>query len=73
MLASQSLGSAVTTYREPLSKLGMTVLGPVGGFGKSLFMFIVSVIIAGVFLVKAVASGGFRAESHPPPGRRTQR
>ncbi len=59
LLASQSLESAVTTYREPLSRLGMTVLGPLGGFGRSLFMFLVSVIIAGVFLVKADASAGF--------------
>ena len=59
MLASQSLESAITTYREPLSKLGMTILGPLGGFGKSLIMFFVSVIIAGVFLIKADASADF--------------
>ena len=58
-LAHQSLESAITTYREPLSKLGMKFLGPVGGFGKSLVMFFVSVIIAGVFLIKADASAGF--------------
>ena len=59
LLASQSLESAITTYREPLSKLGMTFLGPLGGFGKSLIMFFVSVIIAGVFLIKADASADF--------------
>ena len=59
LLASQSLESAITTYREPLSKLGMTIIGPLGGFGKSLIMFFVSVIIAGVFLVKADASADF--------------
>ncbi|MBP1748550.1 MAG: putative permease [Deltaproteobacteria bacterium] len=59
LLAHQSLESAITTYREPLSKLGMTFLGPLGGFGKSLVMFFVSVIIAGVFLIKADASAGF--------------
>jgi predicted PurR-regulated permease PerM len=59
LLASQSLESAITTYREPLSKLGMTILGPIGGFGKGLLMFFVSVIIAGAFLVKADASADF--------------
>jgi predicted PurR-regulated permease PerM len=59
LLASQSLESAITTYREPLSKLGMTILGPLGGAGKSLIMFFVSVIIAGVFLIKADASADF--------------
>jgi predicted PurR-regulated permease PerM len=59
LLASQSLESVITTYREPLSKLGMTFLGPLGGFGKSFIMFFVSVIIAGVFLIKADASADF--------------
>ncbi len=56
LLASQSLESVITTYREPLSKLGLSLLGPLGGFGKSLIMLFVSVIIAGAFLVKADAS-----------------
>lgn len=59
LLASQSLESAVTTYREPLSKLGMAILGSLGGFGKGLIMFFVSVIIAGAFLVKADGSAKF--------------
>ena len=59
LLASQNLESAITTYREPLSKLGMTFLGQLGGFGKSLIMFFISVIIAGVFLIKADASADF--------------
>jgi predicted PurR-regulated permease PerM len=59
LLASQSLESVITTYREPLSKLGISFLGPLGGFGKSLIMFFVSVIIAGVFLIKADASADF--------------
>jgi predicted PurR-regulated permease PerM len=59
LLASQSLESVITAYREPLSKLGMTFLGSLGGFGKSLIMFFVSVIIAGVFLIKADASADF--------------
>jgi predicted PurR-regulated permease PerM len=59
LLASQSIESAITTYREPLSKLGMTIIGPLGGFGRGLLMFFVSVIIAGVFLVKADASAAF--------------
>jgi predicted PurR-regulated permease PerM len=59
LLASQSLESAITTYREPLSKLGMTFIGPLGGFGKGLIMFFISVVIAGVFLVKADPSAVF--------------
>ena len=59
LLASQSIESAVTTYREPLTKLGMTLIGPLGGFGRGVLMFFVSVIIAGVFLVKADASAAF--------------
>jgi predicted PurR-regulated permease PerM len=59
LLASQSLESAITTYKEPLSKLGISILGPLGGFGKSLIMFFVAVIIAGAFLIKADASADF--------------
>ena len=59
LLASQSLESVITTYREPLSKLGISILGPLGGFGRSLIMFFVSVIIAGAFLIKADASADF--------------
>jgi predicted PurR-regulated permease PerM len=59
LLASQSLESTITTYREPLSKLGLTLIGPIGGFGKGLLMFFVSVIIAGAFLIKADASADF--------------
>ena len=59
LLASQSLESVITTYKEPLSKLGMTILGPLGGFGTNLIMFFVSVIIAGVFLIKADTSADF--------------
>jgi predicted PurR-regulated permease PerM len=58
-LASRSLESAVTTYREPLSKLGLSIIGPLGGIGKGLIMFIISVIIAGVFLIKADTSADF--------------
>jgi predicted PurR-regulated permease PerM len=59
LLASQGLESAITTYREPLSKLGMTIIGPLGGFGRGILMFFVSVIIAGAFLVKGDASAAF--------------
>src|SRR5512136_846285 len=59
LLASQSLESVITTYKEPLSKLGISILGPLGGFGKSLIMFFVAVIIAGAFLIKADASADF--------------
>jgi predicted PurR-regulated permease PerM len=59
LLASESLESAITTYRGPLSTLGMTIIGLLGGFGKGVVMFFMSVIIAGVFLVKADASADF--------------
>jgi predicted PurR-regulated permease PerM len=59
LLASRSLESAITTYREPLSKLGIVVIGLLGGFGKGLIMFLISVIVAGIFLVKADASADF--------------
>jgi predicted PurR-regulated permease PerM len=59
LLTSQNLALVITTYREPLSKLGLTIIGPLGGFGKSLIMFFVSVIISGVFLIKADASADF--------------
>jgi predicted PurR-regulated permease PerM len=39
--------------------LGLSIIGPLGGFGKGLIMFFISVIIAGVFLVKADASADF--------------
>jgi predicted PurR-regulated permease PerM len=72
-LASQSLESAVTTYREPLSKLGMTIIGPLGGFGRGLIMFFASVIIAGAFLVKAEASADFvRKLVHRLAGERSE-
>ena len=38
LLASQDLEAVIITYREPLSKLGMTILGGVGGFGTSLIL-----------------------------------
>jgi predicted PurR-regulated permease PerM len=73
LLASQSLESVITTYREPLSKLGLRIIGPLGGFGKSLILFLVSVIIAGVFLVKAEASAAFvRRLIHRLAGERSE-
>jgi len=59
LLASHNLESAIMTYKEPLSKLGMKILGGLGGFGKSLIIFLLSVIIAGAFLVKAEALADF--------------
>ena len=55
LLASQNLASVIITYKEPLSKLGMTILGGLGDFGTSLILFFLSLIIAGVFLIKADA------------------
>jgi len=59
LLASQSLESAITTYKDPISKLGMAILGHLGGVGKGLLMFFISVIIAGAFLVKDDGSVNF--------------
>jgi len=59
LLAYESLESAIAAYREPLSKLGLAILGHLGGVGKGLLMFFISVIIAGAFLVKADASAHF--------------
>jgi predicted PurR-regulated permease PerM len=53
LLASQNLAAVILTYKEPLSKLGMTILGGLGDFGTSLVLFFLSLIIAGVFLIKA--------------------
>jgi len=72
LLASQSLESAITTYKEPLSKLGMTIIGPLGNIGRGLIMFFVSVIIAGAFLIKADASADFvRKLTHRLIGERS--
>ena len=59
LLASQNLESTIIIYKEPLSKLGMTILGGVGGFGTGLILFFLSLIIAGAFLIKADASADF--------------
>jgi len=59
LLASRNLELAITTYKEPLSKLALTFLGSLGGFGKSLVMSFVAIIVAGVFLVKADVSRDF--------------
>ena len=59
LLASQDLEAVIITYREPLSKLGMTILGGLGGFGTSLILFFLSLIIAGAFLIKADALADF--------------
>ena len=59
LLASQDLEAVIITYREPLSKLGMTILGGVGGFGTSLILLFLSLIIAGAFLIKADALTDF--------------
>jgi predicted PurR-regulated permease PerM len=59
LLASQNVEAVIITYREPLSKLGITILGEVGGFGTSLILLFLSVIIAGAFLIKADALADF--------------
>ena len=59
LLASQDLKSAIMTYREPLLKLSMKILGGLGDLGASLILFFISLIIAGAFLVKADALADF--------------
>ena len=51
----------------------MTLIGPLGGFGKGVIMFVVSVIIAGVFLIKAESSAAFvRRLIHRLAGERSE-
>jgi predicted PurR-regulated permease PerM len=72
LLTSENLESAIMIYKVPLSKLGITLLGKLGGFGTALIMFFVSVIIAGVFLIKADASAdSARRLTHRLAGERS--
>jgi len=72
LLASQNLESTIIIYKEPLSKLGITILGGVGGFGKGLILFFLSLIIAGAFLIKADASADFvRKLTHRLAGKKS--
>jgi predicted PurR-regulated permease PerM len=59
LLASQNLASTIIIYKEPLSKVGLTILGGLGGFGTSLILLFLSLIIAGAFLIKADALADF--------------
>jgi len=59
LLASQNLESLVTNYREPLARLGTKLLNSLAGFGKNFLLFLLSLIISGIFLVKAEPSGAF--------------
>ena len=53
--------------------MNQTAIGPLGGFGKGLLMFFVSVIIAGAFLIKADASAAFvRRLIHRLAGERSE-
>lgn len=58
-LASKNLEAVITTYREPLSKLGLAIIELLGSSSRGFVMFFVSVIIAGAFLVKGDASAAF--------------
>jgi predicted PurR-regulated permease PerM len=70
--ASQDLESAIMTYREPLSKLSMKILGGLGDLGASLILLCISLIIAGAFLVKADALADFvRKLMHRLAGERS--
>jgi predicted PurR-regulated permease PerM len=72
LLASQNLESTIIIYKEPLSKLGITILGGVGGFGKGLILFFLALIIAGAFLIKADASADFvRKLTHRLAGKKS--
>jgi predicted PurR-regulated permease PerM len=59
LLASENLEETIITYKEPLSKLGLKILGGLGDLGTSLILLFLSVIIAGVFLIKAEALTAF--------------
>ena len=57
--ASQNLMAVVTTYKEPLSKAGLALLGSLTSFGSSMIMLFLSVLIAGFMMLTAETSVGF--------------
>jgi predicted PurR-regulated permease PerM len=59
LLASQNLVAVITTYKDPLSKVGLALLGSVAGLGSSMAVLFLSVIIAGFMMLKAEAAIDF--------------
>jgi predicted PurR-regulated permease PerM len=56
-LASNNLGEAITTYREPLGKIAEKFFGSLLGFSSSLFILFMAVIISGLMLVNTQKTG----------------
>jgi predicted PurR-regulated permease PerM len=56
LLFSQNLDAAVVQFSPQLKNLAQTLISAASGLGMTLLLFIVSIIIAGVFLVKAKSS-----------------
>lgn len=58
-LASENLSEAAHQYRGQLKKAGQSMLGMIGGFGTSLFVFTFSTIFAGMFLASGESGYAF--------------
>ena len=58
-LASESLSEAAHQYNTQLKQIGQSLLGLIGGFGSTLFVFIFSTIFAGIFLASGEAGYAF--------------
>ena len=56
-LASSNLDTALERYEPQLKAVGARLLSAVGGLGIGVLQFIISIIIAGVFLATAEAGG----------------
>ena len=56
-LASNNLGEAITTYKEPLGKLAEKFFGSLLSFSSSIFILFMAVIISGIMLVYTQKTG----------------
>lgn len=59
LLASQNLVAVITTYKDPLSKVGLALLGSIAGLGSSMAMLLLSILIAGFLMLTAESSVSF--------------
>jgi predicted PurR-regulated permease PerM len=57
--ASQNLEATIAKYQEPIAKMAKTVFSVVAGTGFGVLQFIISIIIAGVFLANAASCRRF--------------
>jgi predicted PurR-regulated permease PerM len=56
-LASNNLGNAITTYKEPLTKIAEKFFGSLLSFSSSLFILFMAIIISGLMLVNTQKTG----------------